>query len=207
MTQAADAFEQLLGRMKQIADVVNGFASESVQQQAFSALYQAATSGVRSLEGVGDRDSSVKAPSGGTPPGAAREAAAIEQPSRQRRRSNASSSDWTFDKSLDLRPAGKLSFSDFVEQKQPRSNEDRFAAVIYYLTEVLEFPAVTADHVGSVFRLTPSWREPSGLPTRLRVTSSRKGTFSTSNMKDIKLTPHGRNFVEHDLPPKKAAKS
>jgi hypothetical protein len=51
------------------------------------------------------------------------------------------------------------------------------------------------------------WREPSDLLAALRVTASRKGTIDTTNVDDLRTTPRGRDFVEHDLPaPEKSKK-
>jgi hypothetical protein len=73
---------------------------------------------------------------------------------------------------------------------------------VYYLSEILGVEKVSVDYIGTVFRLIRDWKEPTNLSGGLRMASSRKGTLDTSDYDDIKLTPTGRNFVEHDLPPK-----
>jgi hypothetical protein len=121
-------------------------------------------------------------------------------------RGKAVRSDWKMVKDLDLNPNNKQSFDDFIKEKEPKSNEDKYPAVTYYLSEILEVGKVTIDHIGTVFRLTKSWKEPTDLAAGLRVASSRKGTIDTSSYDDIKVTPAGRNFVEHDLPATKKSK-
>jgi hypothetical protein len=108
--------------------------------------------------------------------------------------------------SLDLKPAEKQSFEDFIEEKQPKSNEDKYVAAVYYLEAILEISPVTKNEVGTVFRLAKSWKEPSALTKGMQMTSLRKGTLNTSDADNIKLTPHGRNFVDHELPAKPKAK-
>ena len=103
-------------------------------------------------------------------------------------------------KDLDLNSKDKISFEEFVEEKQPHSNEDRYAVVAYYLSTVLDIEKTSINHIGTVFRLTKSWKEPTNLWSGLRAASSRKGMIDTSDSDDIKITPAGRNFVEHHLP-------
>jgi hypothetical protein len=119
---------------------------------------------------------------------------------KSRKKGSGSRSQWVFKKDIDLRPVGKMSFAEFVAEKRPKSNEDKYAVAVYYLSEIAERPAVSVDDIGSVFRLTQDWREPKALDAGLRMASSRQGTLETSDRANIYLTPHGRNHVEHDLP-------
>jgi hypothetical protein len=109
-------------------------------------------------------------------------------------------------KDLNLRPDGKESFVDFIARKQPKSNEDKFPVVVFWLHEILGISPVNINHIGTIFRMTDGWREPADLPTAISVTASRKATLNVSDTQDIKLTPQGRNFVEYDLPPKSKPK-
>lgn len=103
-------------------------------------------------------------------------------------------------RNLDLTPHDKLSFQQFIEEKQPKTNEDKYAVVIYYLEHVLELDAVTLDHVYTVFRMTPGRKEPTNIAGGISMAAARKATIDTSNFNDLKTTPRGRNFVEHELP-------
>ena len=47
------------------------------------------------------------------------------------------------------------------------------------------------------------WREPGNLANSLALTANRKRFLDTASLDDIKLTPAGRNHVDHDLPPKR----
>jgi len=204
---AQEDLDALLTRMDAIAKAVNSFKSEAVQHEAFSALV-AAFEGRRHTAKHGHTagpDSATTTPD--VEPDKAQPAPEGNGATKARKAGKGKSSAWTFIKDLDLHPKGKQSFEGFVAEKQPASNEDKFVAVVYYLTEVLELPAVSVSHVGSAFRLMKAWREPSDVSASLRIASSRKGTLDTSNLENIKLTPTGRNFVDHELPPApKAAK-
>jgi hypothetical protein len=182
--------------MGAIADAVNAFKSDAVQQAAFSALIDAAVgTGAKSNSTAENGEDGFEA----SQPKSTRNAkgkGSIKKGAIPR-------GQWTFNRSLNLRPTGKKPFVDFVEEKQPKSNEDRYALAVYYLSEIAAHTTVTISDIGSVFRLMPSWREPKQLDAGLRMASSRKGTLDTSNLEDIKLTPHGRNYVEHDLPSQK----
>jgi hypothetical protein len=196
---AQEELDVLLTRMSAIAESVNAFNSKAVQHEAFSALiaaFEGKHHGVKHRTGTEPEH-----PAQGetlTPPKPATGTA------KAKRASKASRSEWGMVKELDLNPVGKASFQNFIEEKNPRSNEDKYPIVVYYLSTVLEIPKITISHIGSIFRLTKSWKEPTNLAGGLGVASSRKGTIDTSSYEDIKITPAGRNFVEHELPRPKA---
>ena len=192
-------FENLLKRMPTIAEAVNGFNSEAVQAQAFDALMSALlgdqcpspiSRGAQHDNQRKEEESSAKARSG-------RGARAGRSGSRR-------SAEIMHE--LDLAPKGKTSFTDFVADKQPTTNEEKYAVVVYYLEQVLKLPAISEHHVSTVFRMAPGWREPEDIWGGLKMTARRTSTIDTSDRTNIKTTPHGRNFVEHDLPAKPKSK-
>lgn len=199
--------DRLLSKMGDIAGAVNAFNSEAVQQAAFTALMNVAV-GVgptkpAETKGQSDVRQDATCPAEANAPKPSRSA----KPKSASKKGLVPRGQWTFNRNMNLRPAGKETFVDFVEEKQPKSNEDRYALIVYYLSEIAGQPTVSISDVGSVFRLMPSWREPKQLDAGLRMASSRKGTLETGNLEDLKLTPHGRNYVEHDLPSKDNGKS
>jgi hypothetical protein len=205
---AQEDLDALLSRMDSIAKAVNAFTSETVQQEAFAALV-AAFEGKRhsAKHGHDTAPAAEPAPDQEAPPAPApQNGRANGNGVKPKTAGKGKTSSWTFQKDLDLHPAGKQSLEDFDKLKQPGSNEDKFAVVVYYLSEIAELPAVGVGHVGSAFRLMKSWREPGDVAAGLRVTSSRKGTINTSDPENIKITPNGRNFVEHELPAAPKAK-
>ena len=199
--------DALLARMGKIAEAVNAFSSETVQQAAFAALVGAfgGASHAGPTNAGADPEANMGAAAhtdlGSTPAGEQSSQNATKKQGK-RRAAAGTSKEFKVAKDLNLRPFDKQSFDDFIAEKQPKSNEDKFAVAIYYLHHILDMPSVNWHQIATVFRLTQSWREPADTMKALRVTSSRKATIDTTNMDDLKLTAHGRNFVEHDLTPK-----
>lgn len=202
---AREELDVLLTRMSAIAEAVNAFNSEAVQHEAFSALMTAFEGKNHSARQQHTRAMEPEPPTN---------MPAAEKPARAKRANSSQAkkriardprSEWKMIKDLDLNPMEQQSFGDFISEKKPRSNEDKYPAVIYYLSEVLELPKVNINHIGSVFRLM-KWKEPSDLAAGLRVTASRKGTIDTSALDDVKITPAGRNLIIHELPEGKAKK-
>lgn len=200
---AVEDLDVLLTRMPSIAEAVNKFTSEAVQAEAFASLV-AAFEGRR--HGAAKRPAS-ETPiendgSDATPPEGSSGEPVTKTGSGQRRKkgSGDGKADWNMVHTLNLMPDGKQSFEAFIEEKQPKSNEDKYAVAVYYLQEVLGVSPVTKNEVGTLFRLTRARKEPAKVLTGLRTTSSRKSTVIATNPDDIKITPQGRNFVEHELP-------
>lgn len=212
---ATKDLDALLERMPAIADAINAFTSEAVQTDAFAALiaaFEGKQHRVRtdhltdrseaadlSLDenDAGDRSGVSDAPSAPDP----------KAPAPKRRKSASNGKiDWAVVHSLDLTPPGKQSFAEFVALKQPKSNEDKYAVAVYYLENELQLPNVTKNEIGTIFRMTKDWREPTAVVKGLKMTSLRKATIDASNADDLKITPRGRNFVEYELPPRAKAK-
>ncbi|MGO4316339.1 hypothetical protein [Agrobacterium sp. MCAB5] len=206
---STEELDKLLERMPKIAEAVNAFESETVQQEAFISLI-AAFSGktIRTLAAALPEIDQV---SHATPEqvepqvsDASEQKSSTSSGRKSRKKSNSLRADWTLNKDLDLHPPGKISFEDFAAEKQPKSNEDKYAVVVYYLEEILEFSPITRNEVGTVFRRMSGWQESANVGSGLRVTQSRKSTVNCTELDDIKITPAGRNFVEHKLPAAKA---
>lgn len=102
-------------------------------------------------------------------------------------------------KELNLKPSGERSFEDFVNEKQPSSNQEKCVVAAYYVANILKETTVSSDHVYTCFKLR-GWRAPADLDNTLQYVASQRGWLDTSDMSDIKLTVHGENLIEHDLP-------
>jgi hypothetical protein len=102
-------------------------------------------------------------------------------------------------KDLNLRPKDKKDFPTFVSEKKPDGNYEKCTVAVYYLKQELGMATVGVDHVFTCFKAV-NWRLPADLENTLALTSHRKGWLDTSNFDDIKITVHGENLVEHDLP-------
>ncbi len=116
------------------------------------------------------------------------------------------SPDMKFVKDLNLRPEGKTSWRDFYDQKKPNTQEHKITVAIFYLKNILEIDKLTPHHIFTCFKDVNA-RTPKHLPQAIRDIAKRKGWLDTSERGNIKITNHGENFVEHDLPPSKASNS
>ena len=102
-------------------------------------------------------------------------------------------------KNLNLKPDGEESFKEFADSKKPSTNMEKCVVSVHYLANILQETQVDTNHVYTCFK-EQGWRIPSDLNHSLRETASEKGWLDPSNMSKIKLTPHGENLIEHDLP-------
>jgi hypothetical protein len=100
---------------------------------------------------------------------------------------------------LNLHPDGSQSLVEFVKDKNPSDSQEFNAVFVYYLAKVMATAAITPDHVYTCYKAT-NQRVPTTLVATLRNTASRKGWIDPSDLKNIKITIGGENFVEHDLP-------
>jgi hypothetical protein len=107
-------------------------------------------------------------------------------------------------KDLNLNPEGKKSFRDFVQEKQPSTNQEKCTAAIYYLRHELGIDNISINHVFTCYK-NANWRV-TDLYNILVLTASRKGWVDTSNTENIAITTHGENLVEFDLPHKTKGK-
>lgn len=104
-------------------------------------------------------------------------------------------------KELNLKPDGKKSFKDFVQEKAPESNYEKCVVAVYYLQIEIGLEGITPNHVLTCFK-NVNWRLPNDLYLNLARTSSAKAWLDTSDMMNIKITPGGENIVNYDLPKK-----
>jgi hypothetical protein len=109
-------------------------------------------------------------------------------------------------KDLNLKPNGKPSLDDFVEQKKPISHYEKCTVCTYFLKHELNLDAISESHVFTCLKHM-KWRIPANLSNTLAYTASQYGWLDTSDLQKIRITTMGENLVEHDLPKKKATKS
>lgn len=102
-------------------------------------------------------------------------------------------------KDLNLRPEGELSFRDFYDQKKPTTQAQAVTVAVYYLKRILEMDKVTPEHVFTCFK-DVGQRIPKDLPQTIRDAAKRKGWVDTSERGNVKITTHGENMIDHDLP-------
>jgi len=186
---------ELLDAMPNIAKVVNTFTSDAVQQKAFAILMNAL-----GAEDVDEQAEETR--SQARAKGTAKRAAPKEKSGKPRKTPVGPP---RLRADLNLRPKGKKSLRDFIGEKKPQTNEERFAVIIFYLEKELKEKGVDRDHVYTAFKEL-GVRAPVDIDAAIRMAASRKGWINNSDTADLKMTVHGENFVEHDLPATDGAK-
>jgi len=205
-----EPYERLIAQMPEIAEAVNAFTSEQVQQQAFHALIKAL--GGPSASVRDEEEEPVAEPEdeeAGSSPSAPKRSrrvsgkngATASGAGRERRRKLAAPK---VSADLNLRPADKRSFADFAEEKKPATTADKNVVAVYYLLRVIGRDKVSVDDVYSCYK-DRAWRVPNNLYNNLQVTASLHRWINTAKSDDIQLNVPGENHVEHDLPPKPKA--
>ncbi|WP_328830262.1 hypothetical protein OHT77_22175 [Streptomyces sp. NBC_00252] len=207
-------FDKLLDSMPRIAESINAFASKEVQKQAFEALVGALNISPVGISGVNHESSTENGnvPNAGTAlsealtentqGGEDSESAPEPTSTEKRRRKVKPRRNWTAVKDIGFRPEGKVSFKEFIEEKQPATIDQKGLLAVYYFEQVLELDEIGVGHVMAAYK-EAVWRNPSNPENALQGTSSRHHWLDTSNMRIIKTTQRGRDFVEHDLPAQK----
>lgn len=104
-------------------------------------------------------------------------------------------------KNLNLSPKGKKAFKEFIEEKQPNSDQEKCTVGVYHMQHNLELENISTNHLFTCYKVA-KWRVPADLDNTLKVVASQKGWLDTSDGNSIKTTTHGENLVEHDLPKK-----
>ena len=195
--QPGTSLDSLLAEMPRIAEAVKAFP-EAVQAQAFEALMAEVKGQASPSRRTEPRAGKTTRRRAGRPRA---KAPSVDEKKTRRRTGGPSAV-----RDLDLAPKGQTSLKDLVTEKQPKTNHDRNVVSVYYLAEVLGLNGVTLDQVFTCYK-DMRWREPGNLANSLALTANRKRFLDTASLDEIKLTPAGRNHVEHDLPPKKGKNS
>jgi hypothetical protein len=196
-----DKFERLLGRLPEIAQAINAFSSETVQQRAFDALIEALSRDrAPAAPSSADEQAPPESPAEGaqeTP--AASGASTTPAVTRRVRRRRADKKTFTAIRNLNFRPEGKESLRDFAASKRPRTLMEKNLLAVYYLEHMMEVSEVAVGHVLSVYKEL-GWKPPSTPDNSLAVVASMEQWLDTRNMESIKTTHSGRSYVEHDMP-------
>lgn len=104
------------------------------------------------------------------------------------------------DKSLDIAPAGKTSWTEFAAEKKPSSINDKYAVCVYWLLDVAELPKATVNQIVSLF-IAAKWTLPRD-PRNATSQAGRAGYLDSKSQQDIKMTSSGTARVLNDLPAK-----
>jgi hypothetical protein len=192
---AATDYEALVKRLPEMAEAVNRFSSDTVQQKAFEVLLSklgVETPRASATSPKSRARKSEKAAAGESVDGGAK--------LKGRKKHSAPS----IVKDLNLRAGGKNPFNELVLEKQPRSNDERSLLAVHFLRDLPSVDKVSVDHVYTVYK-HQGWKVPTNLRNQLQVIASTKGWLDTSDGDDIKVTVRGENHVEHDMKKQAAA--
>ena len=183
--------DALLTRMPAIAEAVNAFASDQVQQEAFAALVSAFRGGARQTGSQSDRSTEPPAAAEGGTKSGARKASPPRKPGAKKQ---------TYEllKDLDVHRGATPSLSEFVAEKAPQNQIERAAVFVYWLVHIGKVGTVTVNHVYTCYR-NLNIQVPSDLVNTLQKAGSN-GWLDTGNREDIRIVVGGDNFVEHQLP-------
>jgi hypothetical protein len=200
---STDQFDDLLKRLPEIADVVNKFKSEAVQQSAFDALV--GQLGIDTVTAPQENKTRTAKKVGRKKPGSKntetrRESASGSEDNKPKRKS-AKKGSFSMVKDLNLRPNGKKGLKEFCDEKAPQSHVEKCTVSVYYLCNDLSISAVNMDHIYTCYKQM-RWRLPSDLSNMLAQVGS-KGYLDVADRENITVTTHGDNLVEHDLPKKR----
>jgi hypothetical protein len=105
-------------------------------------------------------------------------------------------------KTLDLSnsPAGRL--RDFYDKFDVKTNYERNLIFIYFLQQKMEIEQITQDHVYTCYRNIPGIKVPGAFRQSLLDTESSKDWIDAADADNLKITVHGLNYLEHDMPKK-----
>jgi len=197
----ASNYEKLLEAMPAIAEAVNTFKSETVQQNAFQILIKSWLGNLQAADIERPREPEPGNDCGTSCDKPGNETHKEEKQNGQKLRKKSNPTPPKVLGELDLKPDGKTSLKDFIAEKKPKSNEEHFAVIIYYLQYTLKTQGITRDHVHTCFKDIGA-KCPVDIDAALRMAATRKGWIDTSNSTDLKVKVSGENFVEIDLPHK-----
>lgn len=98
---------------------------------------------------------------------------------------------------LNLNPEGKPSLKDFYASYQPTTNMKRNLVFVYYLERVLSLDNIDINHVHTCYK-EAGFKIPR-IYQSLCDTNNTHGWVDTTNMKSLKVSQLGENYIEHDM--------
>jgi hypothetical protein len=76
---------------------------------------------------------------------------------------------------------------------------------LYFLQHNMGIEAITQDHVFTCYRDIPGIKVPVAMRQSLIETDQKRNWIDVADPDDLKVTVHGVNHLEHDMPKKQAA--
>lgn len=192
----ADNFDERLDQVERALKIINGIdGNAELQTRAFDLLFGGAATKPADLKGGSTTVSPDPASLENIEPEKPEKPAA---PKRTRKVASVA-----HDKTLDIAPTGKTTWTDFVAEKQPSNMHERYTACVYWVLEVAELPTATINQVVTLF-IAAKWTLPKN-PRNQASQTSREGYIDSKDQSNLKLTSTGSALVLNGLPPKKTA--
>jgi hypothetical protein len=189
----ADALDELLARMPEIAASVNLFSSESIQIEVLRTLLASLANDPQ----LGDAQPSK---SQATPSPQELSSSNKDGKAESTKKNGPKvKSSFSMDKNLDFVNGATQSFGDFCEQKRPTSMKEKCLVSVYWLTRLAKNPSpATVDQVYTCFKQA-GWPVPNDLLNTLQQTGSA-GWLDTKKRDDLKVVVQGENYLELKMP-------
>ncbi|WP_432477196.1 hypothetical protein [Nocardioides sp. GXQ0305] len=205
-----DTFDRLLDAMPRIAEAVNAFGSEKNQRAALDALIRAI--GVPDETGSADEKANpvlrglptLQEPSAPAAKDEDHEESDDDNSPKQakRRKGKNGKKSYNVPKNLNFAPSGQPSLYEFIEEKKPRTNDEKSLLACYYLSEMMGFQDVTVERILAVY-IAADWSPPAHPDSSLRGAAHRTGWIDTANTDSIKVTWKGETHIKSKMPGEK----
>ena len=118
--------------------------------------------------------------------------------SRVKPKSSSKKQGFKLDRSLNLRPEGKKSLTEFAEEYDMDNTSKKILVIVHYLKEILEIESVNSDHIYTAFDKL-KFRVPKSLYQLISDTKNKNGWLEFDTMDNIELSIQGGNAIKYDI--------
>jgi hypothetical protein len=189
-----DDFDVRLGQVERAIAVINTIENNpDLQAAAFSHLFGTAPSlrgdVIEEAPLVEEAAPAVQATASGEP---------AKRTNGGAKRARKAPASVPHDKTLNIAPAGKQSWVEFVAEKQPVTLHEKYVACVYWLLDVAELDKATINQIVTLF-ITSRWTLPKD-PRNHASQASGAGYLDSADKSDLKLTSLGTALILNDLP-------
>ncbi|MCW5887051.1 MAG: hypothetical protein KIT07_02895 [Anaerolineales bacterium] len=125
----------------------------------------------------------------------------IQKPKKKPKQSKPKIEKIRASKDLNLHPKGGESFLEFIEKKQPKSQDEKNTAAIYFMEKKLNVSAISLGHLLTCYKVA-NWKQPADIANSVSQTASHKIWIEASNRDNLVTTSHGVHLIENELPRK-----
>jgi hypothetical protein len=200
-----DLFDKQLEQVERAMKIIAAIDSPELQLRTFDLLFGAESPAKpKQINRNGDPESD-EADSADTTPNleetgsANKRATGGDKSASAKKRSKPSAV--TADRTVELSPSGKTSWVNFVAEKAPKSQSEKYAVAVYWLLDIAALAKATVNQVVYLY-IAAKWSLPSD-PRNAASQAALKGYLASGDGQDLKVASHGHALVENQLPAKK----